>query len=171
MKWTRTLASLKETEALGLALGSSLPAGCVIALDGDLGAGKTTLTQSIARGLGIPEAVAIQSPTYTLVKRYTQGRIPLNHMDLYRLSHPDELIELGFEELVDDEALTVIEWAQRFPEEIPAEGIWFYLSWMSPDARRLEVKLEGAGAPLLAILEGVLGEGEAAPRAYEAEHQ
>ena len=90
------IASEKETERIGEAIGRAAEPGTVVALIGDLGTGKTTLTKSIARGLGVTETVT--SPTFNIIREYKSGRIPLYHFDVYRIGDPDEMFELGYEE-------------------------------------------------------------------------
>jgi tRNA threonylcarbamoyladenosine biosynthesis protein TsaE len=110
------LASANAMRSLGIALGNSLPAGSTILLEGDLGAGKTTLVQGIGEGLGITDAIV--SPTFTLINEYPEGRIPLYHLDLYRLE-PNEVIglnlEIYWEGLEMKPGIVAIEWAQRMP--------------------------------------------------------
>ncbi len=108
--------SLAETQALGVALAEILRPGDVIAYTGDLGAGKTTMTQGIAQGLGVAEPVT--SPTFTIVQEYLGGRIPLFHMDLYRLSGEDDLFDLGFEEYLYRGGVTVLEWSEIAGESL-----------------------------------------------------
>lgn len=106
--------SPEETWELAAELAGELEAGTVIALHGDLGAGKTCFIQGFAAALGIDEPIT--SPTYTLIGEY-EGRLPLHHIDLYRLSGPEEALGIGLEEYFDDHGITAIEWAER------AEGI------------------------------------------------
>lgn len=110
------LADLKATQQLGITLGKTLNAGSVILLSGDLGAGKTTLVQSIGKGLGIIDPIV--SPTFTLINEYTEGRIPLYHLDLYRLE-THEVIGLNLESYWEGIEVTpgivAIEWAERMP--------------------------------------------------------
>lgn len=101
--------SPEETEAVGERLGKALGGGEVIAYIGDLGAGKTAFTRGLARGLGICDRVT--SPTYTIVNEYLGGRLPLFHFDLYRLSDPEELYDLGFEEYPDRGGVCAVEWS------------------------------------------------------------
>jgi tRNA threonylcarbamoyladenosine biosynthesis protein TsaE len=111
--WVLCTASPQETRRLGRCLGRVLGQPVVVLLSGDLGAGKTCLTQGLARGLGVPENEPIVSPSYTLMNLY-RGRMELYHFDLYRLSDPDELEELGLEEYLPGGGVAVVEWANRF---------------------------------------------------------
>ncbi len=129
-----TLNSLEETERFGNKLGSLAIAGDVICLDGDLGAGKTTLTQAIARGLEVPEAWYVTSPSFSILHEYP-GRIPLYHMDFYRLSHADEIIDLGFEEYFYLSGLTVIEWSARALDVLPTDRLSLYFHIESDSSR------------------------------------
>lgn len=106
--------SLEETKGLAKRLAKLLQPGDVITLEGDLGAGKTTFTKGLAEGLGIQDIV--NSPTFTIVKQY-QGRLPLYHMDVYRLENEEE--DLGFDEYFQGEGVTVIEWAKFIAEFLP----------------------------------------------------
>lgn len=104
--------SAEETRKLGRFLGERLVPGSVVALYGDLGSGKTCLAQGIARGLDVPEQVPVTSPTYTFINEYP-GRIPLYHMDLYRVTGPSDLEEIGFYECLHGQGASLIEWACR----------------------------------------------------------
>ncbi|HND12582.1 MAG TPA: tRNA (adenosine(37)-N6)-threonylcarbamoyltransferase complex ATPase subunit type 1 TsaE [Pseudomonadota bacterium] len=110
------------TRRIGQQMGALLSAGDVLLLEGPLGAGKTCLTQGLAIGLGVDAATAVQSPSFTLVNQYS-GRLPLYHADLYRLSHPQELFELGLWEAAETGGVVVIEWASRFPGEMPTDHL------------------------------------------------
>jgi tRNA threonylcarbamoyladenosine biosynthesis protein TsaE len=101
-----------ETEALGEAWGRAAQNGLVIALSGDLGAGKTQLVKGIARGLGITSRV--HSPTFTLVNVYSGGRLPLFHLDLYRLETRGQILAAGLDEYLNPDGAAVIEWAERW---------------------------------------------------------
>lgn len=116
------LSSLERTEAFGIILGEIVEPGDVITLEGPLGAGKTALTQAIARGLGVDPRIYVTSPTFSLLHEY-QGRIPLYHMDLYRLSGGDEIESLGFSEYFYSDGLTVIEWPERLGSLMPPERL------------------------------------------------
>lgn len=107
-------ASVEETAALGERLASRLVPGDLIAFSGDLGAGKTVFTGGIAKGLGITGYVT--SPTFTIVNEYLQGRLPLFHFDLYRLSSEDELFDIGWEDYLSRNGICVVEWSENAPE-------------------------------------------------------
>lgn len=112
-EWVIDTVSPEVTKCLGRCLGQVIQQPVVLLLIGDLGAGKTCLTQGIGRGLGIPESEPIVSPTYTLMNMY-EARLPLYHFDLYRLADPGELEELGMDEYLPGEGVAVVEWADRF---------------------------------------------------------
>ena len=116
------LSSLEQTEAFGQILGVIAEPGDVITLEGPLGAGKTALTQAIARGLGVNPRIYVTSPTFSLLHEY-QGRIPLYHIDLYRLAGEDEIESLGFTEYFYGNGLTVIEWPERLESLMPPERL------------------------------------------------
>src|SRR5690242_19343281 len=105
-----------DTEALGEAWGRTAQSGLVIGLNGDLGVGKTQLVKGLARGLGI--TARVHSPTFTLVNVYAGGRLPLFHLDLYRLETPEQIIGAGLEEYLHPAGVAVIEWADRWLGEI-----------------------------------------------------
>jgi tRNA threonylcarbamoyladenosine biosynthesis protein TsaE len=107
-------------QALGQELARGLECGRVIALCGELGAGKTELVKGMAAGLGFDGVVT--SPTFTLLQEYRGGRIPLFHLDCYRVEEAAELVDLGWDDLIEEGALAV-EWADRFPELLPAETL------------------------------------------------
>ena len=121
MERTLHIASEKETEKLGEAIGRAAAPGTVIALIGDLGTGKTTLTKSIARGLGVIETVT--SPTFNIIREYRSGRIPLFHFDVYRIGDPDEMFELGYEEYFYGDGVCVVEWADIIEELLPEDAV------------------------------------------------
>ena len=113
---------LADTERLGFLLGQSAVPGDVICLDGDLGAGKTTLSQAIARGLGVPADCYVTSPSFAMLHEY-EGRIPMYHMDFYRLHDEVEVLDLGFDEYFYLAGLTVIEWSRRAEPILPKERL------------------------------------------------
>ena len=114
--------SAEHTRALGERLGAALTGGDVVALSGELGAGKTCLVQGIARGLGVDPSVPVTSPTFTLVGEYP-GRVRLVHADFYRVESAARLDDAGFDDLLDGRGALVVEWAERFPDALPAERL------------------------------------------------
>lgn len=119
-------------------LGSLLQPGDVLALEGDLGAGKTTFTKGLAKGLNITRNV--NSPTFTIIKEY-HGRLPLYHMDVYRVE--DSFEDLGFDEYFDGNGVTVVEWAHLVKEQLPEELLTIYLFLDDHDSRRLVLEPQG----------------------------
>lgn len=115
---TAMTRSVDETRAVGAALATEAAAGDVLLLCGDLGAGKTAFTQGYGSGLGV--SAAITSPTFTLASRY-DGRLELNHLDVYRLEHLEDLVEVGLYDLLDDERVVVIEWGDVIVPALPAD--------------------------------------------------
>lgn len=124
---------------LGHRLGEAALAGDVIALVGDLGAGKTFLAQHIAHGAGVSPHARVTSPTFTLVQEHP-GRIPVHHADLYRLSDPDELRDIGLFER-GASGLVVVEWADRMPSVIPVNALWITLTQESISTRRVTARV------------------------------
>ena len=129
------MQNAEETEAFGLALAKRLKAGDIIAMTGNLGVGKTTLTKSIAAGLGIEEMV--NSPTFTIVQEYRGGRLPLYHFDVYRVSDPDELFEIGYEDYFFGDGVCVVEWANQIEELMPEYTIWIDISYGKQEEERI----------------------------------
>ena len=121
-------SSPEETIALGEEIAGLLHEGSVVALRGGLGSGKTCLTKGIARGLGVAEEIT--SPTYTIISEY-QGRIPLYHIDAYRLNGEDDFFALGGEELVYGNGISVIEWSELLPNAIPETAIGIEIEFYS----------------------------------------
>jgi tRNA threonylcarbamoyladenosine biosynthesis protein TsaE len=115
--------SAKETMAIGEKLAKKLMPGDVVALSGNLGSGKTTFTKGIGRGLGIKDARHINSPTFVLIKEY-EGKIPLYHLDLYRLDKVKDVENIAVEEYIYGEGITVIEWADKVRVLLPERCIW-----------------------------------------------
>lgn len=133
------LANAEATLNLGITLGESLTAGSVILLEADLGAGKTTLVQGIGKGLGMSELIV--SPTFTLINEYTEGRLPLYHLDLYRLE-PKEVATLNLETYWEGVEVTpgivAIEWAERMPYK-PDNYIGVHLTYEHEGTRQAEI--------------------------------
>lgn len=109
--------SADETFALGKRIGEQAQPGQIYTLNGDLGVGKTVFTQGFAKGLGIDEPV--NSPTFTILQIYEEGRLPLYHFDVYRIGDPEEMDEIGYEDCFFGEGVCLIEWAERIEELLP----------------------------------------------------
>jgi len=125
----------KDTEKFGLELADQLKPGDVLALVGDLGTGKTTLTKAIARGLGV--CGRITSPTFTIVREYDTRRIPLYHFDVYRLESGADLTDIGAEEYFDAGGICVIEWADRVAEVLPDETKVIFIEYGEHESERV----------------------------------
>lgn len=131
----------KETYELGFNMGKSAKAGDVYCLDGDLGVGKTVFTQGFTKGLGINEP--INSPTFTIVQEYHEGRLPLYHFDVYRIGDITEMDEIGYEEYFYSEGVCLIEWGNLISEIMPENATYITISKdlsKGFDYRRIEVK-------------------------------
>ena len=132
--------SPEETQTFAAALAAELKNGAVLALHGDLGSGKTCFVQGLARALGVRQPVT--SPTFTIVNEY-RGRCPLVHMDLYRIGDPDELLSLDFENYLNAEGITVIEWAERSGDWLPGNTMHIYFeTGTDPDMRTITMTAE-----------------------------
>ncbi len=127
-------AAPDETFALGERLGRALAAGDIVALSGPLGAGKTALVQGLARGLGV--AGQVRSPSFTIVNEH-QGRLPLYHADFYRLEERRELDAIGFDDYLGAGGVVVVEWADRFPDALPAARLDVRIDITGDESRRL----------------------------------
>jgi tRNA threonylcarbamoyladenosine biosynthesis protein TsaE len=125
----------EETRALGRELGLALPENAVVGLSGDLGAGKTEFVKGIAEGLGITDSVT--SPTFSLVHEYRNARLPLFHMDFYRLENEKELDEIGFDDYLREPGICAIEWADKFPSRLPADAVWVKIQISSANERMI----------------------------------
>ncbi|WP_367881609.1 tRNA (adenosine(37)-N6)-threonylcarbamoyltransferase complex ATPase subunit type 1 TsaE [Lactobacillus sp. YT155] len=144
----------EETIELGKKIATSLKAGDVVLLDGELGAGKTTLTKGIAKGLDIDGN--IKSPTFTLVREYRNGRIPLFHMDMYRLENSDPF-EVGIDEYLSESGICVIEWSEFITELLPADFLRIEIKKIGDESR--EINLSGVGDHYQKIVEE-MGKGD-----------
>ena len=129
--------SAETTEAAGERLGATLGPGAVVALTGELGAGKTCFVQGLVRGLGA--AVRATSPTFVLVNQYT-GRVPIHHVDAYRTDSMTELIDLGLLEMVGGEGVTVIEWADKLTPLLPADSIRVHIAGVGDEPRTITIR-------------------------------
>ena len=116
-----TTNSPAETEAVGASLAATLEPGSVIAFTGDLGAGKTAFTRGLAKGLGIEERVT--SPTFTIVNEYEGGRLPLFHIDMYRLGSTDELFDIGWEDYLARGGVCAVEWSENIADALEEDTI------------------------------------------------
>ena len=112
----------KETFEAGYEMGKKALPGQIYCLNGDLGVGKTVFTQGFAKGLGIEEPV--NSPTFTIIQEYHEGRLPLYHFDVYRIEEPEEMEEIGYEEYFYGQGVCLVEWASLVEEIIPPEAVW-----------------------------------------------
>lgn len=128
----------EETREAGRQIAAWLPAQAVVALVGDLGGGKTTLTQGIAEGRGAASAEDVSSPTFTLIHEYGEP-VRVYHVDLYRLETAEQARRLGLEDLFDQAALVVIEWGDKFPELLPADVFRITLASTGDEDRVIEV--------------------------------
>ena len=135
MIFEKDINTLEETQALAMRLAELVEQQYTITLEGDLGAGKTTFTQSFAKGLGVKRTV--NSPTFTIMKQYI-GRIPLNHLDVYRLEDSDE--DLGWEEIFYGDAVTVVEWAHLINEDLPEERLAIEITRIDETKRKFVLK-------------------------------
>ena len=126
--------TLEDTQQFGRKLGELAEAGDMICLDGELGTGKTTLTQAIAEGLEVPASFYVTSPSFAIFHEYP-GRLPLYHMDFYRLRNSHEIIEMGFDEYFHLNGITVIEWSERGRDLLPADHLQLLLKYAQDGSR------------------------------------
>lgn len=133
-KRTVQLNSEEDTRSLGLRIAEALEPGDIVALIGDLGTGKTSLTKYIAEGLGVTEEIS--SPTFTIIKEYRSGRLPLYHFDVYRLGSGDELLDIGAEDYLEGDGVCIIEWADIVADVLPAESLVVKLDYGMHDNER-----------------------------------
>ena len=132
-----TTNSPMETERIGEALGKILPAGTVLAYEGDLGAGKTAFTRGLARGLGYLDPVT--SPTYTIVNEYLGGRLPLFHFDMYRLRSADDLWDIGWEDYLDRGGICAVEWSENVADATE-NAIFVRIEKTGDESRRITIE-------------------------------
>lgn len=136
------LDSPAQTLALGRALGERLFPSSVLALIGELGAGKTLLTRGIAEGLNIANVAAVNSPTFVLIQEYS-GRLPIYHFDVYRLQSVDEFLDLGSDEYLTGDGVSIIEWANRVTSALPSDRLDVVFEIVSADVRRVTLTATG----------------------------
>ena len=127
--------SPEETRSVGSAMARNAQAGMVLSLIGELGTGKTEFVKGLALGLGIDDNIT--SPTFTILHEYKGGRLPLFHMDFYRLRTERELDEIGFDEYLRAAGLCAIEWGDRFPDRLPSDSIKVFFSASADDRREI----------------------------------
>ena len=140
-------SSAAETQAIGKQLANDLGAGCVLALKGELGSGKTTFTKGLVTGLG--SSTAASSPTFTIVHEYQGGRLPIYHFDFFRLENRGSTDRLGLDDYFFGDGVCVIEWADRFPDLVPAHAQWIFFEIKSERQRiitLLDHRDEASGA-------------------------
>ena len=145
----RLLRSPAATMALGRRLGALLEPGDFVALQGDLGAGKTLLVRGAAQGAFVPEEEQASSPTFALVHLYRGGRVPLQHLDLYRLAGAADLFALGFDDLLAEPVATLCEWPERAGAALPAERLEVHLDHRGERTRALRLVAHGLRAEVL----------------------
>ena len=139
-EWSGVSRSADETKEIGRAIGGAVEAGTLILLIGQLGAGKTTLTQGLADGLGV--TAYTKSPSFVLVNEY-EGRLPLFHMDLYRIDDPAEAWELGLDDYLGRDGVLAIEWADRATSIFPEDRLEIHIEYLSDSERQLTVTASG----------------------------
>ncbi len=132
--------STKDTATIAQNLAMKLKENDVITLEGDLGAGKTTFTKALAKGLGISRNV--NSPTFTIIKEYKDGRLPLYHMDVYRVEDADE--DLGFDEYFHGNGITVVEWAHLIQDQLPNDRLDIKILYMDDTTRTIIMTPKGS---------------------------
>ncbi len=135
-------SSPEETQQLGARLGQLAAAGDLICLEGELGSGKTCLVQGLGRGLGIKEP--IHSPTFILANEHRGERVPLFHLDVYRVRSAAEAIGFGLEDYIDGDGVCVIEWAEKIREALPPERLWITFRHWAESKRGLQLQASGA---------------------------
>jgi tRNA threonylcarbamoyladenosine biosynthesis protein TsaE len=138
-----------DTIEIGTIIGRGLSRGAVVALIGDLGAGKTCLTQGIARGLDVSPSYYVTSPTFTLINEYP-GRIPLYHLDVYRLAGSRDLDDMGYEEYFYGDGVIVIEWAEKILDVLPEGSMIIHMNYIDEYCR--EITLSGRAHTMATIV-------------------
>jgi tRNA threonylcarbamoyladenosine biosynthesis protein TsaE len=146
--YTIETRSPEETHSLAEMIGKWIDAGSIISLSGELGSGKTAFVQGLAKGLNVPEAHAVTSPTFTLINEYP-GRHPLYHMDLYRLSGLDDLEDLGFFDIITGNGVSAIEWADKLPEHLLQEDLQVVIRIIDDTHRIFSINIYGQKNSLL----------------------
>ncbi|MEA5096098.1 tRNA (adenosine(37)-N6)-threonylcarbamoyltransferase complex ATPase subunit type 1 TsaE [Sedimentibacter saalensis] len=132
--------NLQDTEKIGKIISRCLEKGTVLCLDGDLGAGKTAITQFIAKEFGVKEYIT--SPTFNIIKEY-EGRLPFYHMDVYRIESEDDMYDLGYDEYIYSEGVTVIEWSENIRTILPDERIDIKIDRIDDNKRIMTIEGKG----------------------------
>jgi len=127
--------SASETEAIGRQFAKELEAGSILALEGELGSGKTQFTKGLVAGL--ESSAPVTSPTFTIIHEYPGGRLPIYHFDFFRLEKRESVAQLGLDDYFFGDGISVIEWADRFPESIPEQARWILFELKSENARAI----------------------------------
>lgn len=131
-----TLPTPEATSDWGRELAQSLKAGDVVAFCGHLGAGKTQATKGLVAGMG--SVADVTSPTFTLVHEYLDGRLPLFHFDFYRMDEAHQVLTVGWDDLLDEPGVVIVEWADLFPALLPQQTRWFYFESLPTGERRVK---------------------------------
>jgi tRNA threonylcarbamoyladenosine biosynthesis protein TsaE len=131
--------SPEETFRIGRILADGLEAGDVVALTGELGSGKTCLTQGIASGLGVPESYVVTSPTFTLINEYPGRQADFYHLDVYRLTGCADLADMGYDEYLSGRGVMVIEWAEKVLDAVPVDALFVVMTYMEENVRKIEI--------------------------------
>ena len=124
-----------ETEAIGRQVAENIGVGSVLALKGDLGSGKTLFVKGVVNGLG--SSADVTSPTFTILHEYRAGRLPIYHFDLFRIENPQALARLGLDDYFFGDGISVIEWADRFPDFVPEQARWIFFEIKSETQRAI----------------------------------
>jgi len=127
-----------ETEEIGRRFANNVDIGSVLALEGDLGSGKTQFTKGLVAGLG--SSIPVTSPTFTIIHEYPGGRLPVYHFDFFRLEDQESVARLGLDDYLFGDGISVVEWADRFPEFIPEQARWILFEIKSENARTISTK-------------------------------
>ncbi len=140
-----TTVSPEETKSLGKKIGAAIESGILIALSGDLGAGKTLFVQGLASGLDVPQGHYVTSPSYTLINEYP-GRFKLFHIDLYRINSENDLEDIGIHEILSGSGVVAVEWAERLNQAMPAEYLSMHFKIIGDQKRKIILTAYGPNA-------------------------
>jgi tRNA threonylcarbamoyladenosine biosynthesis protein TsaE len=140
-----TTRCVDETRKLGESIGSVVTAGTILALYGDLGSGKTSFVQGLGRGLGVPDDYFITSPSYTLINEYP-GRFVLFHVDLYRIANSVDTEDIGLYEILEDDGVVAIEWADRMGKDLPPNHVRVQFEIIDDKTRKISIIPQGVQA-------------------------